>query len=157
MRITISSGKGQGPTPLAAFDAALIEAGVANYNLICLSSVIPAGSVLTRDRFVSRDQDYGDRLYVVMVRRIETRKGRAAWAGLGWTQEKIVGRGLFVELCGASKGNVKKAISRTLAAMIANRSIVYGPIETEIAGIVCRQQPVCALVIAVYQTEGWNG
>lgn len=39
--ICLSSGTGEGPTPLAAFDAALPDAGVANYNLLCLSSVIP--------------------------------------------------------------------------------------------------------------------
>lgn len=39
MHIYVTTGTGEGPTPLAAFDAALINAGVANYNLICLSSV----------------------------------------------------------------------------------------------------------------------
>jgi arginine decarboxylase len=41
MQIHVSSGRGEGPTPLAAFDAALRDAGVSNYNLIALSSVIP--------------------------------------------------------------------------------------------------------------------
>ena len=41
MTITLSTGTGEGPTPLAAFDAALVDAGVADHNLICLSSVIP--------------------------------------------------------------------------------------------------------------------
>ena len=41
--IVLSTGLGVGPTALAAFDAALLDAGVANYNLICLSSVIPPG------------------------------------------------------------------------------------------------------------------
>jgi arginine decarboxylase len=42
MRIYVTTGKGEGPTPLAAFDAALIDAGIPNYNLIYLSSVILA-------------------------------------------------------------------------------------------------------------------
>jgi pyruvoyl-dependent arginine decarboxylase len=41
MKIKIASGVGTGPTTLAAFDAALNHAGVANYNIIKLSSVIP--------------------------------------------------------------------------------------------------------------------
>ena len=41
MKIRLSSGRGEGPTPLAAFDAALLDAGVSNYNLLPLSSVIP--------------------------------------------------------------------------------------------------------------------
>jgi hypothetical protein len=40
--------------------------------------------------------------------------------------------------------------------MIANRPFCYGVIETEIVGIECRRQPVCALAIAVYQRECWD-
>ncbi len=46
--IALAAGLGEGPTQLAAFDAALRDAGVANYNRICLSSVIPPGSVIER-------------------------------------------------------------------------------------------------------------
>jgi hypothetical protein len=52
MEIYLSTGIGEGPTPLAAFDAAL-NAGIANYNLIVLSSVIPARSVMRRAKFVA--------------------------------------------------------------------------------------------------------
>jgi arginine decarboxylase len=48
LRIQIATGTGAGPTPLGAFDAALLDAGVANYNLICLSSVIPPASAIRR-------------------------------------------------------------------------------------------------------------
>lgn len=34
MRICLTTETGVGPAPLAAFDAALMGAGVANYNLI---------------------------------------------------------------------------------------------------------------------------
>ena len=44
MQIHLASGVGSGPTELAAFDAALAAAGVANYNLLYLSSVIPPAS-----------------------------------------------------------------------------------------------------------------
>ncbi len=39
--IRVVWGTATGPTALAAYDAALAEAGVHNYNLISLSSVIP--------------------------------------------------------------------------------------------------------------------
>lgn len=38
MSIHLASGTGEGPTELAAFDAALMDAGVAIYNLLCPSS-----------------------------------------------------------------------------------------------------------------------
>ena len=155
MQIIITSGTGEGPTGVAAFDAALINAGVSNYNLLCLSSIIPAGSILKRARFISTETEYGHRLYVVIARHDETREGSGAWAGLGWTQEKESRRGLFVELHGNDKIEVEKAIHDSLKAMSANRSIPCGTIETEIVGISCRGNPVCAVVVAVYQSERW--
>jgi len=41
--IRVVWGTGRGPTELAAYDAALADAGVHDYNLLQLSSVIPAG------------------------------------------------------------------------------------------------------------------
>ena len=54
MRIKITSAVGSGPTTLAAFDAALQKAGIENYNLIPLSSVIPTGAALERTRVSTR-------------------------------------------------------------------------------------------------------
>ena len=65
-RIVLAQGTGCGPTELAAFDAALRDAGVANYNLLCLSSVIPPGSRLERTRWVTPAEHWGHRLYVVL-------------------------------------------------------------------------------------------
>ena len=142
--------------PLAAFDTALINAGVANHNLICLSSVIPPAGVIQRAPYVAAPDAYGDRLYVVMARQIEEERGMAAWAGLGWTQDAASGRGLFVEIHGSQQEKVAQDIQATLTTMIANRSLTYGAIEMEIAGIECRRHPVCAIVVAVYQSDCWR-
>jgi arginine decarboxylase len=156
MEIRIASAVGRGPTPLAAFDAALRNAGIENYNLIALSSVIPPGAVLIRSRFCSSPGEYGHRLYIVMARHGATRLGEEAWAGLGWTQEPESGRGLFVELHGSSRREVESAIGSTLDAMKQARPYDYGKNESEIAGIACEGEPVCALVIATYASEGWE-
>ena len=156
MNITITSGTGEGPTAIAAFDAALRVAGVENYNLILLSSIIPPGSTLTRTTFVTPIDEYGHRLYVVMARCDAHINGHAAWAGVGWAQEPEDGRGLFVELHGDSETSVQAAIDATLTSMMASRGRTYGPIHCELAGSVCRGKPVCALVIAVYQSHGWG-
>ena len=156
MKIVITSGAAEGPTALAAFDEALRTAGVENYNLIPLSSIIPANSIIERARFVTPLDEYGHRLYVVMARCDTDMIGTAAWAGVGWTQEEETGRGLFVELHAACKHEVDEAIEATLVSMMASRQRVYLPIQSEVSGIVCRGKPVCAVVIAVYQSEGWN-
>jgi arginine decarboxylase len=156
MEIRVASAVGCGPTPLAAFDAALRSAGVEDYNLIALSSVIPPGSIVTRTRCSSRPSEYGHRLYVVMAHQEAIRPGEEAWAGLGWTQEPESGRGLFVELHGSSRRCVEAEVGWTLDAMKHARRYAYGKNESEIAGVVCERDPVCALVIAVYASERWE-
>ena len=51
MKLYLATAVGRGGTELAAFDAALVGAGVANFNLIRLSSVIPPnGEIVEVDR-----------------------------------------------------------------------------------------------------------
>lgn len=156
MLITVATGTGEGPTPPAAFDAALMSAGVANYNLIYLSSVIPAGSVVERSKYLAQAREYGHRLYAVLARGQEHRSGTSAWAGLGWVQERETGCGLFVELSGATRSEVEEAITITLESMMAKRGRAFGPIQRELAGIECQGTPVCALVIGVYESASWD-
>ena len=153
--LRIARGTGQGPTPLAAFDAALRSAGVSDYNLIVLSSVIPPGSVITQGATDQNEDEFGMRLYVVMARADSITTGQAAWAGLGWAQRED-GRGLFVEEHGESELGVRSAIRASLGAMIDGRGVAYGPINDAIVGVVCRGTPVCAVAIAVYRSVSWN-
>lgn len=44
MKISLTSGKAEGPTRLNAFDNALLNAGIGDINLIKVSSIIPAGA-----------------------------------------------------------------------------------------------------------------
>ena len=156
MRISVSPGIGTGPTPLAAFDAALMAAGVHDYNLIPLSSVIPPGAVLERRRHVAPPEDYGRRLYVVLAHETAADEGSTAAAGLGWVREPGDGRGLFVEAHGGSEDEVRRLIDRTLEAMTAARGREYGPVETELVSAQCTGEPVCALVTAVYASVPWE-
>ena len=155
LRIRIATGTGIGPTPLAAFDAALGDAGVANYNLICLSSVIPPHARIERARHVTRTEDYGRRLYVVLSQMRETRAGHRACAGIGWLQQHQDGRGLFVELHDSRRDRLQHDIERTLTSMQHQRGVRYGAVDSMIAEARCERDPVCALVIAVYKCEPW--
>ena len=155
MRIHLTSGVGSGPTELAAFDAALADAGVANYNLLCLSSVIPPRAQIVHERHHSRPEDYGRRLYVVMSQMRESTPGNTAHAGIGWVQETETGCGLFVELHDCNRVQLEHDLAATLEAMRASREFNYGPVHTEIASAPCVDRPVCALVVAVYACEPW--
>ncbi len=44
MKVSITSGKAEGPTKLNAFDNALLDAGIGDVNLIKVSSIIPTGT-----------------------------------------------------------------------------------------------------------------
>lgn len=155
--IRIGRGVGHGPTELAAFDAALGDAGVANFNLLVLSSVIPPASTLERTPGSSMHVagQWGDRLYVVLADHRQSHIGREAWAGIGWAQAGD-GRGLFVEHHAESETQVVDDIERTLGAMTASRPEIFGPVDMQVVGARCESQPVCALAIAVFQSAPWS-
>src|SRR5438309_1053120 len=120
MKIQIASGTGAGPTKLAAFDAALLNAGAANYNLIHLSSIIPpdAKIVTSSGPITTQPGNWGDRLYVVIADiRLDT-PNVEAWAGIGWVQDKKTGRGLFAEHVGENEKTVRRDIRDSLEAFM---------------------------------------
>lgn len=159
LTIQVVSGVGFGPTKLAAFDAALRDAGIANYNIIHLSSIIPPQStVLPATERAIRVGGWGDRLYAVMADlRIDTRYEEAV-AGIGWVQEKETGRGLFVEHTGHTEREVRRDIMATLDALCAGRpDTTFGQPHLAIRTTVCAGEPTCALVAAVFEAEPWRG
>lgn len=158
MKISVTSGIGTGPTKLAAFDAALNHAGVANYNLLRLSSVIPPKSKLeiSEPPISGVPGEWGDRLYVVMAEiRVDT-PNVEAWAGIGWVQDKKTGKGLFVEHEGNSEATVRHDIEQSLNALMATRNVDFGEIKMHVVGRTCTHHPVCAMVVAVFESQGWN-
>ena len=156
--IDVSSGVGAAATELAAFDGALREAGVANFNLIHLSSVIPPDSavVVAAGLPAVPDGKWGDRLYVVMAECRVHVIDQEAWAGIGWVQDDLTGRGLFVEHFGNSRHRVETDIEASLLALAAGRpEVSFGDVRAVVRGTVCRGEPVCALVTAVFGSSRW--
>ena len=79
MKVSITSGKAEGPTKLNAFDNALLNAGIGDVNLIKVSSITPVGTELvelpklpagmmvnTVISYVSSDKE-GDELCAVLA------------------------------------------------------------------------------------------
>lgn len=67
--IHVAAGTGVAPTEMASYDAALADANLHNYNLVSVSSVVPAGATVES---VDRAPDLGpagNRLTVVEARR----------------------------------------------------------------------------------------
>jgi len=151
--ISIRTGAGEGRTPLSAFDAALQAAGVADFNLVTLSSVIPPGSKL---RHVSNTLPggHGDLLFCVRAEAHADEPGEVAWAGLGWVVDET-GGGLFVEHHGASEASVARQIELSLADMNAKRGGGYGPVQMALASAESTDLPACAVVLAAYRVSSW--
>lgn len=157
--IEVACGTGTGPNPLAAFDGALIATGIANFNLLRLSSVIPpATDVKPVSGAVSPVKgEWGDRLYVVMAESGVTELGAEAWAGIGWVQDPESGKGLFVEHEGHAEAAVRRDILDSLESLVAGRpETTFGPPQLVLHGAVCEGTPTCALAVAVYETATWT-
>lgn len=157
MQINLTSGTGVGPTQLSAFDNALVNAGVANFNLIYLSSVLPPNSsVVDNNTPVSPVGEWGDRLYVVMAQKRTGQRNQEAWAGIGWMQDLETNKGLLVEHEGHSEDEVRADIENSLKGLAANRNQEFGPIHMKVVGKKCISLPVCALVVAVFESNSWQ-
>ena len=156
--LPVAAGTGTGSTSLSAFDAALRAAGVANFNLVRLSSVIPPDTeVDTTGATPIPEGGWGDRLYCVYAEQHADLPGVEAWAGIGWVQRLDGQGGLFVEHEGPTEAFLTTAIESSLADLVAGRPEEFGEVHMVINGTTCVDKPVCAFVVAAYETATWGG
>ncbi len=120
MKIEIVWGKSEGATLVSAFDRALIQAGIHNFNLIPLSSVIPLGAMVHEVGSYKSCPRVGDILYVVISSFSSNRPGIQISAGLGWVQ--VEEGGLFFESKGeCSPEDCEEEIKKGLGEMMSAR------------------------------------
>lgn len=113
--IRVAAGAATGPTRLASYDAALAEANLADYNLVRVSSVIPADAEVEVVDAVPDLGPPGSRLTVVEARATGTGPGHVT-AGLAWDREPG-GPGIFYEAAGETdEADVKEQLRQGLAA-----------------------------------------
>ena len=156
--IRVSTGSGAGYTRLAAFDAALFAAGVANYNIIRLSSVVPPYAVVREVPGSEQLQGTpGDVAYCVYAASYASTPGEQAWAGIAWALDHHQsGAGLFVEHTASSESVVRRDLHATIAAMSLTRGLHYRLAGLTVSSAVCVDHPVCAVVIATYGAAEWS-
>jgi arginine decarboxylase len=142
VEIDIVWGAGQGNTTISAFDAALADAGIADFNLILLSSVIPPDAEVKKiGRFSGKG--VGMVLPVVLARSSGT--GHQV-AGLGWTTSPQ--GGLLFESCGRTRQEIEEDIEKGLTDMMNRRSWKFSSISSKIREADYNMS--CALVAAVF-------
>lgn len=157
LTIRVSRGAGVGRTRLSAFDAALQDAGVSDFNLVRLSSVIPAESdVRLVDGGEQLKGEHGDLLYCVYADAYTSTPGEEAWAGVAWSRHQDgSGAGLFVEHHGLSHADVSTELTHSLEDLSTIRGGHYRPAGSVMSSATCVDHPVCAVVVATYRRVGW--
>jgi arginine decarboxylase len=157
-QIPVLCATGTGGTTLSAFHEALVAVDLGHYNLIRLSSVVPPGtSVDATGKAPAPVGEWGDKLYCVYAEQRATEIGEQAWAGIGWVQ-RLDGRGgLFVEHEGTSEAFVENAIRTSLRDLVRGQEDRFTTGDWVLNGAMCTGEPVCSLVIAAYETQGWAG
>jgi arginine decarboxylase len=157
LTIRVSGGVGTGRTALSAFDAALRDAGVANFNLVRLSSVIPPGSNVVDVRGDEQlTGGHGDLLYCVYAVDVAMQRDETVWAGVGWSLARDgSGGGLFVEHTAAHKDALEHDLAASLDDMARSRGGQYAPAGSVLASATCTGTPAAAVVVATYKREGW--
>lgn len=114
--IHVAGGIGRAPTAMAAYDAALADANLHNYNLVAVSSVIPADAAID---VVDRAPDLGsagNRLTVVEGRSVvgPDEPAETAATAIAWATGP--GPGLFYEASGTDPDAVEADARRGLDA-----------------------------------------
>ncbi|SIR65987.1 pyruvoyl-dependent arginine decarboxylase [Natronorubrum thiooxidans] len=97
--IRVVWGSASAPTEMASYDAALAAAGIENYNLVSVSSVIPAATAVEAVGTAPDLGPAGERLTVVEARATTAGPGQVS-AALAWSQSVDDGPGLFYEVAG---------------------------------------------------------
>jgi arginine decarboxylase len=157
-QIPILCATGTGNTTLSAFHEALVELDLGFYNLIRLSSVVPPNtSVDATGKAPAPAGEWGDKLYCVYAEQRATEIGEQAWAGIGWVQRLDGKGGLFVEHEGTSEAFVENAIRTSLKDLVRGREDEFTSGDWVLNGAVCEGDPICSMVIAPYETQGWAG
>jgi len=115
----ITSGKATSPvSELNAFDLALKKAGIAQCNLVCVSSILPKGCVEIEKHNITA----GSITYSVLAR-MDGDEGTTIGAGIAWAWAKSKKYGLVAEAHGFMG---KKALEETLEWKIKEMAKIRG-------------------------------
>lgn len=149
--IRVVWGAGTGPTAMASYDAALADAGVHNYNLVPVSSVIPPGATVDPVGTADDLGAVGGRLTVVEARATATDPGHVS-AGLGWMESPD--GGLFYEAAGPTDdADVEERVRQGVQAGADLRDWDFDDPQVRVQAVEVEPGThTTAVVLAVYGT-----
>ena len=151
--IRVVWGSASAPTKMSSYDGALAEAGIENYNLVSVSSIIPASVDVEAVGTAPDLGPAGERLTVVEARATTAQEG-AVSAGLGWMESVDDGPGLFYEVSdGSDPEDVERRVREGLEAGAQLRDWNLGDPRVRIEHTDADADPdayTTAVVLAVY-------
>lgn len=127
-RIAVVWGRGDAATRLTAFDAALADAGIADYNLVGLSSIVPPDATVATPGTVDEPYDVGDPVAVVLAEAAGDESGETVAAGLGWALADE--GGVFMERAADAAEACRVDLESTLADLRRQRDWNWHTEET---------------------------
>lgn len=169
--IRVVWGSGTGPTETAAYDAALAAAGIHDYNLVTVSSVVPADPPVEVVGTAPDLGPVGEGLTVVQARETvsltdaeasecngetdepgSTEPGECApaVAAVGWARS-AEGPGIFYEATGRDPDSVREIVSEGLRRGCSLRE--WEPVDRDVVVRTADPDPdhyTCGVVCAVY-------
>lgn len=148
MEIRIVHGTASAPTGMSSYDAALAAANVHNYNLVPVSSVIPADASVEA---IGTAPDLGPVGYgLTVVQAFATSADEPVSAALAWIESEE-GPGLFYEAAGAEPPErVRERAERGLEAGAELREWTFGEGESVVRQAAPDEGVATAVVLAVY-------
>jgi len=150
MTIRIAWGTGAGPTEMAAYDAALADANLHNYNLVSVSSVVPADASVEAVDTAPDLGPAGNKLTVVQAHANTAGPGRAS-AALAWAARGDE-PGLFYEAAGeTSPDDVESRVTAGIEAGLDLRD--WPADDPEVRAVTVEADPgeyAAAVVVAAY-------
>lgn len=148
MRIDVVWGCGEGNTPLGSFDRALSKAGLHNYNLVKISSIIPPNSKVKKSGSLEKDWRVGELVGAVISRYTSTDSEKKIVSGLGWSVAEE--GGIFMEVKGREREECEERVLSSLEDSMKLRDWNWHTkFETKIVEHIV-DQTASALVVAVY-------
>jgi arginine decarboxylase len=150
MSIRVAWGTGTAPTEMAAYDAALAAANLHNYNLVTVSSVIPADADVEAVGTAPGLGPAGNQLTVVEAHANTAGPGRAS-AALAWAESEQ-GPGLFYEAAGeTAPEDAAERVRAGIEAGMALRDWTHGDPEVRTATVEADPgEYAAAVVVAAY-------
>ncbi len=148
--IRIVAGVGTGPTATAAYDDALADAGIHNYNLVTVSSMIPATADIKIVETAPPLGSPGNKLTIVQARATaDPGDEQRITAGLGWaTGPKF---GVFYEAAGPDPDTIVAELRQGLQNCVDRRDVSVPNRGSKIVEAnPCPDQYTVALTAGVY-------